>query len=129
MFNVCPVHSLSLSERSAAGRPASRSQATQGLRRFLMVYVWCVCISTEPLTTKKNNSCVVCWDGHHLRPVNKVVLLAPSLTRQGDNGSDKREKAMAVTEADAIKDLTGEEVEDLKETFRTFDKVSLNLTK
>ncbi|CAM9467824.1 unnamed protein product [Ectocarpus sp. 8 AP-2014] len=30
---------------------------------------------------------------------------------------------MAVTEADAIKDLTGEEVEDLKETFRTFDKM------
>lgn len=29
---------------------------------------------------------------------------------------------MAVTEADAIKDLTSEEVEDLKETFRTFDK-------
>lgn len=32
-------------------------------------------------------------------------------------------KVMAVSEADAIKDLTGEEVEDLKETFRTFDKV------
>jgi len=30
---------------------------------------------------------------------------------------------MAVSEADAIKDLTDEEVEDLKETFRTFDKV------
>lgn len=30
---------------------------------------------------------------------------------------------MAVTEADAIKDLTSEEVEDLRETFRTFDKV------
>lgn len=34
---------------------------------------------------------------------------------------------MAVTEADAIKDLTDEEVEDLKETFRTFDKVRMAL--
>ncbi len=33
---------------------------------------------------------------------------------------------MAVSEADAIKDLTDEEVEDLKETFRTFDKVCPN---
>lgn len=33
---------------------------------------------------------------------------------------------MAVTEEDAIKDLTKEEVEDLKETFRTFDKVRSN---
>ena len=33
------------------------------------------------------------------------------------------QKKMAVSEADAIKDLTDEEVEDLKETFRTFDKV------
>lgn len=31
---------------------------------------------------------------------------------------------MAVSEAEAIKDLTEEEVEDLKETFRTFDKVT-----
>lgn len=33
---------------------------------------------------------------------------------------------MAVSEAEAIKDLTDEEVEDLKETFRTFDKVRLS---
>lgn len=33
------------------------------------------------------------------------------------------QESMAVSEADAIKDLTDEEVEDLKETFRTFDKV------
>lgn len=30
---------------------------------------------------------------------------------------------MAVSEAEAIKDLADEEVEDLRETFRTFDKV------
>lgn len=30
---------------------------------------------------------------------------------------------MAVSEAEAIKDLGPEEVEDLRETFRTFDKV------
>lgn len=35
---------------------------------------------------------------------------------------------MAVTEADAIKDLTDEEVEDLKETFRTFDKVRCSMS-
>lgn len=34
---------------------------------------------------------------------------------------------MAVTEAEAIKDLADEEVEDFKETFRTFDKVCGNL--
>lgn len=34
---------------------------------------------------------------------------------------------MAVTEAEAIKDLADEEVEDFKETFRTFDKVRGNL--
>lgn len=35
---------------------------------------------------------------------------------------------MAVSEAEAIKDLADEEVEDLRETFRTFDKVSANPT-
>lgn len=35
----------------------------------------------------------------------------------------ERNNNMAVSEADAIKDLTNEEVEDLRETFRTFDKV------
>ena len=35
---------------------------------------------------------------------------------------------MAVTEEQAIKDLAEEEVEDLRETFRTFDKVRTQST-
>lgn len=38
------------------------------------------------------------------------------------------EKDMAVTEEQAIKDLAEEEVEDLRETFRTFDKVRTQST-
>lgn len=56
---------------------------------------------------------------HNTRRFGKTPQNTPGSTQE----ASERSKSMAVSEADAIKDLTDEEVEDLRETFRTFDKV------